>query len=344
MTVDTKILDRIAKLLALAKGGTTEGEANAAMGKAQELMAEHNLTLANLEAASGDRGSRVKETQHQSLMYKWKRELLEDIAKVNFCALVIQYGTTRAGEKIATGYELIGRPANVTVVRHMFAYLLSAVERVLVNEVGTSPQARFNRWSHSFRQGCSERLRDRLRERYEATVREKSREAREANARSHHPGSTGNALVVVFSDFVQEEQDLNNDVLRGWAPGTTARNRQSWKAEIEARTLDRKNRAEKLRKQHPGQPPLVISLMLDGASLEEAIKASAKYDKPETDAQRRKREEADERYWRRRQEQEDRKNRYRRSDGFRAGQRKGDTISLDEQVDEKGADQRLTGE
>ena len=58
--IDRKTLDKIRKLMNLAKdGGATEGEASVAMEKAREIMATNNLSMAQLEASgkSGGEGS-----------------------------------------------------------------------------------------------------------------------------------------------------------------------------------------------------------------------------------------------------------------------------------------------
>lgn len=72
----TKIAVLVNKLLALAKdSGATEAEASLAAEKAQELMTQHNLSMANIEAAggqSGDDGKRVKDGVGNRASYKWQ--------------------------------------------------------------------------------------------------------------------------------------------------------------------------------------------------------------------------------------------------------------------------------
>ena len=179
-TVDPKVVSRIHKLLALAN----EHEAELAMSMAQAEMLKHNLSMATIEAAGGNSEGRVKEHIQQNLLYTWKRELLETIAKVNFCHLYITHKRTAAHAKLAGGYEIIGRASNVAAVKNMFDYLLQTVERLVVAEVGTNPQDRFNRYSHSFRLGASERLRERLGERHNKQMEEQARKEREAKAQS----------------------------------------------------------------------------------------------------------------------------------------------------------------
>lgn len=329
------IVDRIQKLLAKGRDSSvTEAEAQAFMTKAQELMLEHNLSMATLEGSGGKGDNRVKDENKQSLMFAWKRELLHTLAEVNFCSLTIVHGKTANGEKIANGYDLIGRTSNVTVCKHQFAYLLNAVERVLVDEVGTSPQARYNRFAHTFRQGCSERLRDRLKERFEDSMRKQAAKAREANQRASetHPKG-GNALIVVLEDYHQAEVDANLEVINGLEPGTLARRRAEREVAYKKWEVERTAKKAKLKEAYPHAPNGVIELMVGGMTFEEACKKHAEWTKPETDAQRRKREQRDANWNRNYEERESRKNAHRRSEGFRRGRDRAEDIGLDEQVD-----------
>jgi hypothetical protein len=333
-------VDRINKLLALARdGGATEAEAELAMAKAQELMAEYNLSAATLEAKGGAKENRVKQREDQNLMYAWKRELLEQVAKVNFCHVFIVEKRTRAGQKIGGGYQIIGRESNTVATRVMFNYLLATIEKMLVSEIGTSPQDRYSRWGHSFRIGCADRLRERLQERFDAKLEEQAKAAREANARSQHPGAapTGNALVVVLKDFAQDEADLNNDMINGWEPGTTARRRK----EHEERT--RKNQKEYERKlaqaktDHPDATPDVQRYIASGWSRDRAeeILGVGKYykePKPETERQRQKREQQWERYQQRERDKQWRQDRKTDWGAYDKGQTRANDVGLDDQV------------
>ncbi len=81
MAVDSTVLSKIKKLLALSTS-SNPNEAALAAAKAQELLMIHNLTLSQVEAQGEEKyceafvktGSRV-----------WQRLLLTVIARNNFC-------------------------------------------------------------------------------------------------------------------------------------------------------------------------------------------------------------------------------------------------------------------
>lgn len=311
--IDPKTIDRIRKLLALANGGTTEAEAEAAMSKAQAIMAEHNLTMAALERSGGQGEGRRKESTKTNLMYPWKRELLGTIARVNFCYINIEWKITKSNQCIGAGFSLIGRESNIVAARNMWEYLLDTIEKLVVAEVGTSPQERYTRWSHSFRLGAATRLRERLNERYETIIREQERKVREEQARAKHPSavSTNNALVVL-REYASSEEDLNNDFAYGLEPGTTAARRAKRNAKWAA--------YQELLRSQPPRPAVV----------EEP--------RPETAKERRAREaneRASARYWeaqRRRRERENAKIDWSAHD---AGRSRANDVGLDTQVDRR---------
>lgn len=335
--IDIKVVQRIHKLLNLARdGGATEAEASLAMEHAQRMMAEHNLSIATLEQSGGGSADvRLKDRNDKNLMYPWKRQLLDTIANVNFCFLSIRYESTRSGQQIAKGYDIIGRASNVAAVKNMFEYLLATIERLVVAEVGTSPQDRYTRYSHSFRLGCSGRLRERLTERHEQVLAEQERAAREQKARASHPGAApGNALVVVLRDYAQTEEDLNNDMKWGYEPGTTAQRRLAQEQRNRAYEIEAaaKRREIETRMQE---------LMAGGESYDRAWYLARGYDaktvdkllKPETEAQKRKREARDERYAQQQRDKEWRAAQKIDWRGYASGQARAEDVGLHDQVD-----------
>jgi len=337
-TIDPKVVSRIHKLLALANdGGANEHEAELAMSMAQAEMLKHNLSMATIEASGGKSEGRVKEHTQQNLLYTWKRELLETIAKVNFCHLYITHKRTAAHAKLAGGYEIIGRASNVAAVKNMFDYLLQTVERLVVAEVGVNPQDRFNRYSHSFRLGASERLRERLTERHDRQMEEQARKEREAAARASHPSAaTGNALVVVMADFAQQEADLNNDMLNGWEPGTTLKNRLKYEADKLKRQQAFEQRLVKIKADEPGIDDTLARYLASGWMREQALKVLApEPEKPKTERQQRLEDEKNERYWKRERDKEYNRNRKIDWTAHDRGASQADAVGLDDQIDER---------
>jgi len=328
-----KLIKRLQALLALAdvSRNSSEREAALAMAKAQELLAEHNLTMASVFStdASADVEKREKTEvgglRHgngRGAMYKYQHELMYAIASANFCKHFIHTtGQTWNGRRHTAGVKshvLLGRESNVIACRLMFEYLNETMERLVPI---ASNAERLSKSAISWKEGCAHRLIERIEDRAQELERanrkqaeEAAARASEAAARSKHPaaapsGETFHAPVVLLTDYAQLERDLNQDVYMGWAPGTTAENRREYAAELEAR----RNAPASVEPEEETPPA-----------------------KPETEAQRRKRMEkearANRRYWERRERQEQREYLKRDQRAYRAGQSAGDNIGLDTQV------------
>lgn len=274
-TPQTKTIERVLKLLALSKDkGATEAEATLALQKAQELMHDANLTMAELEAngqSAGEGGVREKTAMENKSPYKWHRDLMNQIAELNsvYCAIRMErrggarYDDGDWERKSATetfvGYTLIGRQANVASTRVMFEYLTATVER-LGREWAGNKANWFTTDAFNFKRGCAERVIQRLAMRHEENVANQEREAREAKARQSHPASaTGNAVVVVMRDYYQNEVDLNRDFRLGLEPGTTARNRLESAAKYEKTKREEEAKKASLKAQYPDARPTTSS-------------------------------------------------------------------------------------
>lgn len=332
-----KTILRITKLLALARdGGATQAEAELAMAKAQELMADNNLSMATLEASTGlGQEARTRESTDKRAMYKWQRDLMATIAEVNFCHASIRQEWNGRTHKPA-GYDLIGRESNVVATTRMFEYLLQTIARLVMAEVGGDRTQHLSRSAMSFREGCAERLCARLQERHSKWMREQAAKAR--SARSTAPAGS-QALVVVMEDWAQQESDLNDDLRFGYAPGTTAANRAKSQAQWAAASEKRRQQRAALVAQ--GIPEDVANWMSYGYLQKEAEAKVREAGKTETEAQARRRQEREAREWERYKNRQWRDAARRDSGAYRRGQEHGSRIGLDDQVDSDKA-HRLT--
>lgn len=340
--VDDTIIARIRKLMALtADRGATEAEAQLASSHVQRLLAEHNLSMATVEASnqsSGDGGKRVKEGVRSRQVYKWQRDLMAAVAKLNYCKAFAKWqnrGWNKAN--VFDGYELIGRVDNVATTKVMFEYLQQTIERLAREDVGGDAKQFFTRYAHSFKQGCSDRVTSRLRDEQVRVVKEQERKAREQNIRNQHPGAASTNLpAVMLSDVIQTEIDLNEDFIQGLAPGTTARVRAEFEAKRAAAAAERKAKFDAAIA--AGYLYEVAQYISYGYDPERAVELATPVEqapkKPETDAQRRKRQAREEaesrRYWERQSRRGDKIDR----GGYQAGNEAGADISLNRQVDE----------
>ena len=146
---ETSIVDKIKKLLALATS-SNENESTAAAEKASLLLAQYNLSLADLGPNHQEEidESRVETT---SKFVTWKMILLSGIAEANGC---------NAMRNSYTGSMfLVGTSTNLIVCTHLYQCLSSAIERRANYRKGNG---RGLAYLNAFRVGCATRLRQRL--------------------------------------------------------------------------------------------------------------------------------------------------------------------------------------
>lgn len=122
----TKILERIKKLMALASS-SNEHEAALALQKAQELMAEHNLTEGKV-LASGVTHIHLKSTQSVSKVKDWELILVQVICGQFNCEVMWQDGSSYAtGKDVFGSFVIIGAKHNVEVAAYTAEVLLRKI-------------------------------------------------------------------------------------------------------------------------------------------------------------------------------------------------------------------------
>jgi hypothetical protein len=333
-----RIIDRIQKMLRLANdGGATEGEADAAMALAQKIMAENNLSMATIEAAgeaSSDPEAAKREREHQNkgAMYRWQRSLMACLAKINFCHVTITQARDGRSRN-SKGYNIIGRTSNVVAVQTMFDYLCSSVTRLMTEAIKEGGHHNRSTFAMTFCEGASDRLIRRLHERHEEYLKTQREKAEAANRNNPAGPSASNALVVVMADYAQDEEWANYDFRMGRPPGTTKREHMKAEARREAA------RAEAQRKKADliasGVDEQVAEYMAIYGWTEEYTRDYLRKhsrSKPETKAERERRERQDRRWYEQRQRDYDKAARRASEPGYRAGRVAGDSIGLDPQV------------
>lgn len=180
-----RVIAKIQKLLLRTKGdaGTSEAEAQTAMKLAQDLLSKYNLDMAAVEAAQGPGGSvveRVKEEVKGRTRFKWQRELAKYVAEANFCYRLLQYEEKYIDCKDQYGdpsfrrhktyrHVFVGRKGNVISAQLLFSYLTETIE---ANVPLTDASKRFSRSAISWREGCADRLCERLAQRRNDLIQE----------------------------------------------------------------------------------------------------------------------------------------------------------------------------
>lgn len=152
-----KIVERVKKLLALSSSQNPH-EAALAAAKAQELLFRHNLSLSMVEAAlEGGNSAYVSDRFDSGGWMHWRRRLLAAVARNNFCRGVSYQETRDVG--------IVGEPHNVTVVKHLYAFLVREVMRLAdlgVKEQRGLDEEESRAWKRSFYLGAVRTIAQRL--------------------------------------------------------------------------------------------------------------------------------------------------------------------------------------
>ena len=285
------VILKIQKLLALAnqdaKSNGDENEASAAMDKVQELLAQYNLSLAEVSQAQGASKPaddvRVKETYKRGAMYKYQGALWGMIAHCNFCWHWLS-PVMKNGRKVNNHHYFVGREANVIVVKIMGDYLESTINRLCPWQGKDC----ISRSAISWKEGCAARLQSRL-------LARKTDLEQKSDLAHHQNGTQTTALAL--RDVAQAEYEKNYDAMYG--EGAYARSQERSRLREEARKTE-------------------VTVV--------------EKPKPETEAQRRKREAKQARDEARYQRQND--NYWANKDiaAYHHGVKVADTIGLDAQV------------
>lgn len=144
---DQTIIEKIKKLLALTTS-SNENESTIAAEKASLLLAQHNLSLADL---GNTQDKEITETviDNTTRFVTWKMILLSGVADSNFC------------QALRSSYNgnvfLLGSSTNLIVCQHLYDYLSKAIERRAKYRKGSG-----RAYLNAFRVGCATRLSERL--------------------------------------------------------------------------------------------------------------------------------------------------------------------------------------
>jgi hypothetical protein len=224
------VIAKVKKILAKANGkGTTEAEAETAMGIAQKLMTEHNLSMAQVEAGGSSSAAPVarQRVQHRGkAMYKYQYHLAANVAEANFCFYFqsVSHKRNKAGRyQKVKAHVFVGREANVVAAQLMYDYLRERIEALVLPALGLANAQRLSSAAMLWREGCSDRLCRRLYDRRMEAIREQERAAREATERAAAAGQPVGTAIVLASNYIQAERDANVEHAYGYQPGTLAR-------------------------------------------------------------------------------------------------------------------------
>ena len=138
-TPNPQIIGRISKLLALASDPNNHHEAAAAAAKAQEILDQYNLSMADVQAHDGSqpKGAGVVVTKdyaqtgrlRQPLFKQWGW-LIYQVSLYNHCT------TIRDGSQDTSYFTVIGEPTNVQATIRIYDYLKQQLAVEMAQEWG----------------------------------------------------------------------------------------------------------------------------------------------------------------------------------------------------------------
>lgn len=225
-----RLLDKIKRMLAVQHSTNSEGEAQAAAHLIQKMLQDHGLSMAEVEAHTGQAAkgeNRAKVQTDRRALFTWQKDLMAVLANNHFCMHFIQEVMANDGRKVRRSKQhvLLGREVYVQATLLMYDYLVIAIKRA-ADEQGYDHRTN-EKNHHIFIEGATTKLLYRLEIIKVEREEEEQRKREEAKTRSQHPGAapSNSGTEIVLAEVYQSETDANTDVLNGLEPGTTARRR-----------------------------------------------------------------------------------------------------------------------
>jgi hypothetical protein len=180
--IDSSIIEKIRKLRAITEErGATEEETLAAQQRMFAMLAKYNLELAEIpDSEPGKPETAIESESAERPSSVWKQLLSTGVAHLNFSECFTLRGSI----------YIVGTRANRIATFEMAGYLVQAVQRLADQEAWEVPRDERRRFRHSFAEGCTNRIYERL---------EQMRlEAQAGRMKSEDPNSLLPALADVY--------------------------------------------------------------------------------------------------------------------------------------------------
>lgn len=165
------MIEKVRKLLALSQS-SNEHEAALAAEKAQAMLAEYNLSMADVASEEKDEDF-IIDADDVTESVPWRRTLAASVAKLYFCDYFFTHRYDPTVSR-SCGYirkdihSFVGAPHNITIAKMMFQYLSQTVERLAdEGSLRYTPGER-GPYKTSFKMACTRRLGTRIFERIQA--------------------------------------------------------------------------------------------------------------------------------------------------------------------------------
>lgn len=131
------LLQKVAKLRALAARAATQAEAEAAAAQAEAIIAKYQIDEASVEVTTEPEAIVHEDAAHTAKGQVWLGMLMHNIARMHGCSSVSVRGAK------GTTYKLAGKRADLAIVQYLVAWLRVEIERLADCEHGRSAKNAF---------------------------------------------------------------------------------------------------------------------------------------------------------------------------------------------------------
>jgi hypothetical protein len=161
-----EVIEKARKLLQLREHAATPGEAQAAARALAKMLDKHRISIAELEMAGEAESEQIVADDNDPLLtYSrlagWRRSLVH--------VLCTHYGVAcwrkgriftdmRGRRKRKSAMHMCGRPSDMAMVRYMYAWLSTEIERLSRQECAGSGAVSHNSWRRGFVHGIESQL------------------------------------------------------------------------------------------------------------------------------------------------------------------------------------------
>lgn len=190
--MDSKLLDKLNKLFAVAEKSSFPEEAANALAKAQNIMTQHKISKAMLDEYEEEEEIKTfndkplnEEDSHKRNKAVWKGSLSGVLAKLNGCFVF-----TRGSEIIITGKE-----SNVSTVRYLYKYCVAEIDRL----AKLNCKGRGRTFANNFRFGCVTAIK-------EAMTKEQEEIRNKAQSDKKELVVVDRVLAKIRSDYLEAER------------------------------------------------------------------------------------------------------------------------------------------
>lgn len=234
-----KVIERVRKLLALSANNPSENEAASAAAKAQQILIEHNLSIAEVkdhETAEEEDFEIVPVANTPSA--PWRRFLGAAVGELYFCKYF--YTTTYVPGKQAKRdvHTFVGAKHNIAVATLMFVYLHKTVSRLARTGATANPQSNVSAYVTTFRASATIRLCQRIKEKITAAKSGTLKSTTGANLPAcldmyeHAAAKAQSTLAAMGTAITTKKVKLSNLDGRAWNDGFNAANEIGLEAQV----------------------------------------------------------------------------------------------------------------